>query len=241
MTRITGLIAISLVALITLVACSSPGITKRMTALEKFKTQKDPFYKMMHDEFSKQSKAGKINLLFIGDSITFGWTAQGKTVWDREFAGWKAANFGVPGDTTAGVLWRITHGEVVGLNPKAIVLLIGTNDLTEGTRLATISENIGKIIGEFKKISPNARIVVVGVLPRGRTEQESYQNQIKLLNQSLAKLDNGTDIRYLDFGAELLTDKKVSEEMLPDFLHLSDKGYEIWAKGLQPLLSDLQP
>lgn len=240
--RITGLLAISLVAWFTLASCASAGDTERMTALETFKIQKDPFFKMMHDEFSRQSKEGKANLLFIGDSITFGWTAQGKAVWDREFAGWKTANFGVPGDTTAGVLWRITHGEVSGLNPKAIVLLIGTNDLTEGTLPTTIAENVGRIIDEFKKISPDARIVIVGVLPRGLGEQDSYRREIKVLNESLAKLDNGTDIRYLDFGAELLTpDKKVSEELLPDFLHLSDKGYEIWAKRLRPLLSDLTP
>lgn len=240
--RITGLLAISLVVWSTLVSCASAGDTERMTAIETFKTQKDPFYKMMHDEFSRQSKEGKINLLFIGDSITFGWTAQGKAVWDREFAGWKTANFGVPGDTTAGVLWRITHGEISGLNPKAIVLLIGTNDLTEGTLPTTIAENVGRIIDEFKKISPDARIVIVGVLPRGRGEQDSYRKEIKILNDLLAKFADGATIRYLDFGAKLLTPQKtVSEEMLPDFLHLSDKGYEMWANGLRPLLSDLTP
>lgn len=239
---IIALIAISLVSWFTLVACASPGVTKRLTDNEKFRVRKDPFYQMMHDEYKKQSKTGKINLLFFGDSITFGWTAQGKAVWDREFTGWTAGNFGVPGETSAGVLWRITHGEVAGLNPKAIVLLIGTNDLSEGTRPAGVIENIGTIVGEFQKMAPEARVIIVGVLPRGPTENLAYRKEIKAINEGLAKFDNGKKIRFLEFNAELLNqENNISEEMMPDYMHLSEKGYEVWANALRPVLSDLSP
>lgn len=241
-TRIVALISASLLAWFTLVACASPGGSKRLTNNEKFRTEKDPFFQMMHDEYVKQSKAGKYELVFLGDSITFGWTALGKPIWDREFANLNPGNFGVPGDTSAGVLWRVTHGEVKGLNPKAVVILIGTNDLSEGIHSSTTIENVSTLVSELKKIAPNARIIIVGILPRGTGLQDSYQQEIQFLNDSFARLDNGADIRYLDISSDLLgADRRFSNEMSPDFLHLSENGYEVWAQRLRPLLKNLKP
>src|SRR5690242_8364585 len=81
-----------------------------------------------HEGFVEQAKAGGIDLLFVGDSITDNWRSRGSNVWNKYYAPRHAANFGIGGDRTQHVLWRIDHGELDGLKPKVIVLMIGTNN-----------------------------------------------------------------------------------------------------------------
>ena len=81
-----------------------------------------------HESFNVISKQGEAQLVFLGDSITHGWEGKGKAIWTKEWAPLKAANFGIGGDRTEHVLWRLEHGNFDGLKPKAIVLMIGTNN-----------------------------------------------------------------------------------------------------------------
>ncbi len=81
-----------------------------------------------HESFNEISKKGEAQLVFLGDSITHGWEGKGKAVWENHWAPLKAANFGIGGDRTEHVLWRLEHGNFDGLKPKAIVLMIGTNN-----------------------------------------------------------------------------------------------------------------
>src|ERR1043165_2202337 len=87
--------------------------------------QKDP---KRHEQFLAVAKKGDIDLLFLGDSITDGWRGGGKKVWETNFAPLKAANFGISGDRTEHVLWRIENGELEGIDPKVVILMIGTNN-----------------------------------------------------------------------------------------------------------------
>src|SRR5436190_7359784 len=79
-----------------------------------------------HESFVKRAKEGKIDLLFLGDSITEGWG--NNAVWQKQYGALNAANFGIGGDMTQNVLWRIQNGEIEGISPKVIVLMIGTNN-----------------------------------------------------------------------------------------------------------------
>ena len=79
--------------------------------------------------FSSAPRKGNIGLLFLGDSIIEGWSGRGKQVWEKSYADLKPANFGIGGDRTQHVLWRIDNGELDGISPKVLVLMLGTNNL----------------------------------------------------------------------------------------------------------------
>src|SRR5262245_56481251 len=118
-----------------------------------------------HEGFLEIAKAGNIDLLFVGDSITDLWPRRGKDTWDEHWVPLKVANFGISGDTTQGVLWRMQNGELEGFKAKLIILMLGTNninwnpndEIVEGDRL---------IVEEFKKRQPQAKVLVLGIFPR---------------------------------------------------------------------------
>ena len=81
-----------------------------------------------HDSFNQRVQQGKVDLIFIGDSITAGWEGAGKDVWQKYYAKRNAVNLGIGGDQTQHVLWRLDHGNIDGISPKLAVLMIGTNN-----------------------------------------------------------------------------------------------------------------
>ncbi|MBX3151215.1 hypothetical protein KF728_13780 [Candidatus Obscuribacterales bacterium] len=194
-------------------------------------------YNKKHERFVKAAKEGNIDLLFIGDSITEYWLSDGKSVWDSEFAKWNAGNFGISGDTTYGVLARLNE-ELAGISPKVTVLMIGTNDLSHGDPPETIANNIGEIVKTIKKRLPSTKILVLGILPRGYAK-DRVRRSIEKVNEITAKLDNGKDIKFLDIGNSFV-DKAgdVPLEVMPDLLHLSAKGYKIWADCIRDYLTE---
>src|SRR5262245_15425740 len=118
-----------------------------------------------HQGFLEIAKAGNIDLLFVGDSITDLWRSRGLEVWNKSFAPLKAANFGIGGDTTQGVLWRMQNGELEGFKAKLIVLMLGTNNINRNPN-ADIAEGDRLIVDEFKKRQPQAKILILGIFPR---------------------------------------------------------------------------
>lgn len=194
-----------------------------------------------HERFLKRGKAGPIDLLFIGDSITAGWESVGKQVWAEYYAGLNAASFGVGGDRTQNVLWRIEHGELEGISPKVVVLLIGVNnggkpDAFPGVR---------KIIDEIRSRLPASRILLLGVFPHGNEPTSPpwiprARASIVELNKLLGSLDDGEYVRFLDIGGRFLDESgAISKEIMPDGLHPGAKGYQIWAEAMQPLLKEM--
>ncbi len=111
------------------------------------------------------ARAGDIDLLFVGDSITDGWRNRGLEVWNKYFAPLKAANFGIGGDTTQGVLWRMQNGELDGFKAKLIVLMLGTNNINRNPN-AEIADGDRLIVEEFKKRQPQAKVLMLGIFPR---------------------------------------------------------------------------
>jgi lysophospholipase L1-like esterase len=183
---------------------------------------------------------GKCDIVFIGDSITQGWEGGGKNVWQKYYGKRKCLNFGVSGDRTQHVLWRFEHGQLDGIKPKAAVLMIGTNNSNKDDNSeAEILQGVQLIVKQIRERLPQTRVLVVGIFPRGRTFS-TQRGKIVQINQALARLADGKMIHYIDFGSQLIeADGSISKEVMPDYLHLSERGYEIWAQAIAPTLKKL--
>jgi lysophospholipase L1-like esterase len=193
----------------------------------------------LHESFLKRVKEGKIDLLFLGDSITEGWGQN--AVWQKSYGPLNAANFGIGGDTTENVLWRIQNGEIEGISPKVIVLLIGTNNFgLEGHQPDGVAKGIATIVQSLRKKLPSSKVLLLAIFPRDEKPGTESRNRIKKVNDQIAPLDDRKNVRYLDIGPKLANpDGTLSKDIMPDFLHLSEKGYQIWADAMDPLLKQL--
>jgi lysophospholipase L1-like esterase len=192
-----------------------------------------------HEDYVAVAKKGGVDVLFLGDSITAGWRGNGKDVWAKQYDPLKAANFGIGGDRTQHVLWRITNGELEGIQPKVAVVMIGTNNT--GTDSAEdIAEGIKTIVQTIREKSPQSKVLLLAVFPRGKEIPNPGNTKIQEINKTIAKLDDGKMIRYLDIGPKFLgEDKQIPKDIMPDYLHLSPQGYQIWADAMMPLLTEM--
>lgn len=197
-----------------------------------------------HEGFLERARAGDVGVLFLGDSITAGWKGAGKDVWARHYAPRKAANFGIGGDRTQHVLWRLDNGEVDPIKPRVVVLMIGTNNLGSNND-DQIVEGITAVVAKIKSKLPESRVLLLGVFPRGAKRDPAQPSaapepRIGKINERIAKLDDGKTVKYLDIGVRFLdANGQVPKEIMPDFLHLSRKGYQIWADAIEPTLWEM--
>lgn len=188
-----------------------------------------------HERFNQISKKGEARLVFLGDSITEGWEGAGKEVWEQHYAPLKAANFGIGGDRTEHILWRLDHGNFDGLNPKLIVLMIGTNNA--GHRQDPPEETaagIRAILDKLRARCPDSKILLLGIFPRGEKPDDRLRTLNEQTNAIIKDYADGEHIIYKDIGPEFLEhDGSLSKEIMPDLLHLSRKGYEMWAGAIE--------
>jgi lysophospholipase L1-like esterase len=195
----------------------------------------------MHQQFIERAKQGDVELLFVGDSITQGWGGKaGKEVWDARYANRKAANFGIGGDRTQHVLWRMQSGELEGIKPKVAVVMIGTNN-SKADPAEKIASGIEKIVQTIRD-KTGAKVLLLGIFPRGETPEKAADQRavIAAVNKQISKLDDGKNIRYLDIADRFLqSDGSISKEIMPDYLHLSPRGYQTWADAIEPLLKEM--
>ena len=193
-----------------------------------------------HERFVTIAKAGDVDVLFLGDSITAGWGGS-KEIWEKSFAAYKPANFGIGGDRTQHVLWRITNGELDGIKPKVCVLMIGTNN-SGNDDAPGIAKGVTAIVKAIHAKSPGTKVLLLAVFPRGNKPDGAFgpgQAKLKEVNATIAKLHDGKSVHYLDIGDKFLTDGVLKAEIMPDFLHLSKAGYQIWADAIAPRLAEL--
>ena len=200
-----------------------------------------------HEGFVEIAKKGDIDLLLDGDSITDFW-AQGdanRAMFEKYFGGIKTANFAISGDTTQGVLWGLKNGEGQGFQPKAVMLMIGTNNTggTDNAGTATgaeIAEGVGAVVLELRNDFPNAKILLLAVFPRG-VPGDSVRDKIAEINTTIAKLDDQRHVFYLDIGAKFLDERGyfLKDAFRPDNLHPLAKGYDIWGAAVKDKLAEL--
>lgn len=194
-----------------------------------------------HETLVKRAHEGNVDVLLLGDSITEAWDSAPE-VWDAHFAGHRAANFGISGDATQNLLWRITAGgELSGLSPRVVVLLIGTNNLDQYNDSAEdTARGVGAIVQALRERLPDSKVLLFGIFPRGATRDAELRQRIIQANQTIAHLADGETIRYLDIGAWFVgKNGELRPEVMPDAVHPSPKGYAIWADAMQAELEAL--
>jgi lysophospholipase L1-like esterase len=194
-----------------------------------------------HEGFVEIAKAGNIDLLLHGDSITDWWVLndENKAMFAKYFGHIKTANFAIAGDTTQGVLWGLRNGEAQGYQPKAVMLMIGTNNA--GTHTGPeIAEGIGAVVLELRTNFPKAKILLLGVFPRGMPG-DPVRDKIAEINRIISRLDDQKSVFYMDIGAAFLDEKGVflPNAFRPDNLHPMARGYDIWGAAVKDKLAEL--
>lgn len=194
-----------------------------------------------HAELLEKAKRGKIDLYFLGDSITRRWGAldypQLLEHWKKAFFGWNAANFGWGGDTTRNILWRIRNGELDGVSPKVVVLMAGTNNLGKDSA-RDIAAGVAAILAAIREKAPAAAVILMSVPPR--YDRPGLLEATLEVNRGLARLA-GERVRFVDLTERLggADGKALPGTMDKDGIHLAAGGYEAWAEALRPHLLEL--
>lgn len=192
-----------------------------------------------HEKFVQRAREGHVGLLLLGDSITAGWAGQ-KALFTNTFGAYQPANFGIGGDRTQNVLWRIQNGELEGIAPQAVMLMIGTNN-TGANKPEEIAAGIEAIVRTLREKLPNTKILLLAVLPRGE-KPASVRDTIRQVNTLIAPLADGQTVRFLDMGSLFLkSDGMIDKAIMADFLHLTAAGYKIWADAVAPVLAEMMP
>jgi len=245
-------LALALAAWLPLAVAQTPApASQRVDASAAIpKTGNARFFEL-HEKFLARAKSGPIGVLFLGDSITEGW-GKAPQVWDYYYGKMDPANFGIGGDQTQHVIWRIENGELDGIHPKVVVLMIGTNN-SAGNTAEEIAAANKKIIDLIRTKIPETKVLLLAIFPRdARRNPEGLITEaaiadagkrmavIDRANTLLAKLDDGVNVRFLDIGDKFLgRDGKIPWTIMPDQLHPTAAGYQLWAEAMQPLLKQM--
>ncbi|HJV59801.1 MAG TPA: GDSL-type esterase/lipase family protein [Albitalea sp.] len=199
-----------------------------------------------HEEKLKQvrelvASGRRPQVVFVGDSITQGWENEGRRAWEQHFAKYDAVALGFSGDRTENVLWRLQHGELDGMKPKAVVLMIGTNNTghrQEDPR--AIAAGIKRLIEEIGTRQPQAKVLLLAIFPRDELPSSRLRRINDRVNGLISGYADNQRVFFLNIN-EIFTarDGTLSRDLMPDLLHLSEKGYGMWATAIAPVLQRL--
>jgi lysophospholipase L1-like esterase len=197
-----------------------------------------PQFLAQHEAFVARARQGGIDVLFLGDSITESFATRGQAVWDRAIVPLgNVVDFGIGGDRTQFVLWRAQHGELAGSGARVVVLMVGTNNLASATP-ENIARGVAAIVHTVRAALPRTTIVVNALLPRGGRD-DPLRAELADVNARLAALADGKRVLWCDAGPGFVdADGALRPALMPDKLHPSAAGYEIWAAALRPVLVD---
>ncbi len=198
------------------------------------------WWTLRHEAVKERVKKGDVGLLMIGDSITHSWEGGGKEMWAKYYAPRKAVNLGFSADRTQHVLWRLENGEIDGIHPKLAVIMIGTNNSNGNDNTAEeIADGIVAICKKLRKELPQMKILILAIFPRA-PEPCPQRDKNEKASELASKIADCKMIHYLDINKHFLTeDATLTQEIMPDFLHPNTKGYEIWAKAMEPKIAEL--
>ena len=223
----------------------APAVRAHPDASEGEPKKDDGLFLKRHESFLARAKAGPIGVLFIGDSITDHWRLAPK-VWDDYYGKYQPANFGIAGDTTQNVVWRIESGELDGIHPRVVVLMIGTNN-TASNSAEEIFQADRKIVGLVLSRIPGTKVLLLAIFPRGPHTKNGHEDNfvqrmevIKAVNARLATLDDGESVRFLDIGPKFLgPDGRIPDAIMADHVHPTVAGFRVWAEAMQPQLEEM--
>ena len=199
-----------------------------------------PEWEYEHEQLIHVGAKRKPELVFLGDSITYNlW--QANDVLNNYWAEYRPQQLGIAGDETQHLLWRILHGELDNIKPRVVVILIGTNNLSAGDGDdRAIAGGVTKVIESVHALVPEAKILLMGIFPRGSIADSHVRERIRDINLRLAKLDNGSTVKFIDIS-DLLTEKdgKIKFLLMPDYLHLSHEGCAVWLEAIRPAVDKM--
>lgn len=236
--RVVAVLSLLLMNAPVVAAAQRPDMPKHEATTAAPRKQEN--WMKRHAEFNERIKQGDVELLFIGDSITDAWSGPGKEQWKRRWEPRKAVNLGISGDRTQHVLWRLENGNINGIKPKAAVLMIGTNNSNRDDHTAEeIADGIKAIVATLRKQLPETKILLLAIFPRG-PEPDRQREKNAQASKLASEVADGKMVHYLDIGDKFLNEEgTLSKEIMPDYLHLSPKGYEIWAEAIEPKVAEL--
>lgn len=186
---------------------------------------------------------GEWEVVFLGDSITQGWERSGKEAWNKYFSDYKILNLGYSGDRTDHVLWRIDNGELDKCQPKLLIMMIGTNNTghrkLEDESPQDTADGIKAILERLKKKLPQTRIVLLAIFPRDNQPDGPRRVRNNKVNEMIKQYADGKHVVFMDINSKMLeADGTLTKEMMPDFLHPKELGYNIWAEAMVPVIKD---
>lgn len=230
------------VSLLTLALLASASLRLGAHSAVEPTPRLEKWWQDRHESFNKKvSEVGKeTQVIFVGDSITQGWEGEGKDVWARYYTHRKAVNLGIGGDRTQHVLWRLDHGNVDGIQPKAAVVMIGTNNSNgEDNTPGQIMEGVAAIVRRLRERLPQTKVLLVAIFPRGENFNPQ-RGKLLQINQVLEKLADNQNVFWMNFGHRLVNaDGTIPRELMPDYLHLTPAAYGIWAAEIEQRLSNI--
>jgi len=221
------------------VTCQTPWDSTAETVAERI---------TYHEKFLNETKTygTKIQVVFFGDSITMQWTYKdlGLDVWNKYYGatvdtGVHAVNYGIGGDKTENLIWRVNQGEFTGLKLKAVVLLIGINNFAIYPKDEDIAKGIKEVIRVLHVAEPSAKVLLLGIFPRTGT---GSQGRAKNINKMIAEYQDEKTVWFLDMWnafSSNTTESHIKDELYSDGLHLTKAGYQVWAENMDPLFKKL--
>lgn len=204
----------------------------------------DEWWQTRHKAEVEQAKKCSGDLAFIGDSITHGWGGgpgerTANEHWSKTFAKYNPINLGFSGDRTQHVLWRLQNGELDGVKPKVMVIMIGTNNMG-GNSPQQITEGVASILDWLHSHQRQAKIVLHAIFPRSPNPDNWARRKVEDTNRLLEPLAKQKGAIFLDINDKFLDEFGVLRpNIMPDYLHPNLEGYKIWAEGLAPTLKRL--
>jgi lysophospholipase L1-like esterase len=228
-----------------------PSSTGAKAPTEMPKPRSDRNSMLAHEQLVAKAREGGIDLYFVGDSIVRRWGCSDRQYapllanWTKNFFGWNASNFGWGADRIESILWRMENGELDGVNPKVIVLLAGTNNVGAQPGVGSeedVVRGIQALLRVFRSKAPRATTVLTAIVPRN--DSMAAMPAIDAINRRLVRLCDGKTVRFLNVN-DMLADKdgRLYSGMVngADKLHPTEAGYQMWADGLRPILTELLP
>lgn len=203
--------------------------------------QTESWWTAQHDHILARMRQGDVDLLFIGDSITQGWADEGRRLWSAYYGRRRAVNLGFSADCTEHVLWRLENGEIDAIDPKLVVVMIGTNN--SGMRHDPPEETaagIQAILTTLRTRLPRTKVLLLGVFPRSASADDPLRRLNAAINDRLRHYADNQQVFFLDLSPRFLDDwERLSQDLMPDYLHLSERGYQVWADGMEEMIRNL--
>jgi len=196
-----------------------------------------PGWMERHESMNTKARQGKIDLIYIGDSIVQRYEGVGKHVWDHYYASRNALNLGISGDRTQHVIWRLDHGNIEGINPKLAIVMIGQNNGGHNTA-SEIAEGVTEVVKIIRTKLPKTKILLLGIFQR-REKPTPERAVLAEANTIISKLAD-TSTSYMDINSVFVQpDGTIPASLMPDFEHPSELGFKRWAEAIEAKVAEL--